>query len=248
MEERGRPRERPGEQWTPQTVLRTLPYPYPPCTTTSASSNRSPPNPIPFFHLLERLKTTPRSGWLQVGIPHGESISDHMYRMAVMAMIPPPSLAPRLDVARCIAMALVHDMAECLVGDFTPRDTGVSKREKARREGATMEYIQGGLLGFLKQGSAHGGDLMGLFHEYEANTTLEARFVHDVDKLEMLLQVLEYERATGRRLDEFYHVVEEIGLAEMREWAGVVVQEREEFFAVTALFHERYSCPSIIGG
>ncbi|KAI9040323.1 HD domain-containing protein [Aspergillus affinis] len=254
QEERGRPRERPHVQWTPQTVLNTLPHP-PPTST-------SPPTPIPFFHLLERLKTTPRSGWLQVGIPHGESISDHMYRMAVMAMMPPASLARGLDISRCVAMALVHDMAECLVGDFTPRDVGISKGEKARREGSVMEYIQGVLLGGVAggkkkeegglglgntlglgfaSGSGSSSDedgeegkeqgLRGLFDEYEANQTPEARFVHDVDKLEMLLQVLEYERATGRRLDEFYHVVEEIRLIEMREWAAVVMQEREEFFA-----------------
>lgn len=160
-------------------------------------------------------------------------------------------------------MALVHDMAECLVGDFTPRDTGISKGEKARREEETMTYISRGLLGFMNggrekgesgsefgkgeglgsededededvedQNERGGAKFMSLFQEYEANETLEAQFVHDVDKLEMLLQVLEYERATMRRLDEFYHVVEEIRLREMQEWAGVVVQEREEFFAV----------------
>ncbi|KAH8429742.1 HD domain-containing protein [Aspergillus melleus] len=256
QEERGRPRERAGAQWTPQTVLSTLPHPPP--------TNTSPSTPIPFFHLLERLKTTPRSGWVQVGIPHGESISDHMYRMGVMAMMPPASVARGLNIPRCVMMALVHDMAECLVGDFTPRDTGISKAEKARREESVMGYIQGVLLGGvsvdrdgrdfglgdglgLGEGSAsssdedgdaeevkgeeNGGGLKGLFEEYEENRTPEARFVHDVDKLEMLLQVLEYERATGRRLDEFYHVVDEIRLNEMREWAAVVVQEREEFFA-----------------
>ena len=34
---------------------------------------------------------------------------------------------------RCIRMALVHDLAESLVGDITPND-GVSKEEKYRRE------------------------------------------------------------------------------------------------------------------
>ena len=36
-------------------------------------------------------------------------------------------------LCRCVKMALVHDMAECIVGDLTPHDN-VSKEEKHRRE------------------------------------------------------------------------------------------------------------------
>ena len=34
---------------------------------------------------------------------------------------------------RCIKMALVHDLAECIVGDITP-SCGVSKEDKFARE------------------------------------------------------------------------------------------------------------------
>lgn len=34
---------------------------------------------------------------------------------------------------RCIRLALVHDMAECIVGDIAPADN-ISKEEKHRRE------------------------------------------------------------------------------------------------------------------
>lgn len=37
---------------------------------------------------------------------------------------------------RCIKLALVHDMAECIVGDIAPADN-VSKAEKHRREEAS---------------------------------------------------------------------------------------------------------------
>ena len=36
-------------------------------------------------------------------------------------------------LCRCVKMALVHDMAECIVGDLTPHDN-VSKEEKHSRE------------------------------------------------------------------------------------------------------------------
>lgn len=34
---------------------------------------------------------------------------------------------------RCIKMALVHDMAECIVGDLTPHDS-ITKEEKHKAE------------------------------------------------------------------------------------------------------------------
>ncbi|RAL17682.1 HD domain-containing protein [Aspergillus homomorphus CBS 101889] len=205
--------------WTTQSVLATLPHP----------PEENSASPVPFFHLLERLKTTKREGWRRFGINAGESISDHMYRMSIMTMLAPPSLAGRLNLAHCMKMALVHDMAESLVGDITPVDK-VDKKEKARREADVMDYIAGKLLGGVPGGAMTGQDILGVFHEYEANETLEAQFVHDVDKMELLLQMVEYERASGVDLTEFCHVAGRIQLPEVKEWAATVMQEREAFW------------------
>jgi putative hydrolases of HD superfamily len=78
------------------------------------------------------------------------SISDHMYRMAVMAMC---TTDASLDVAKCVLLAVVHDIAEAqglltapvtrdmklissvsyAVGDIAPRE-GIAKAEKRRLE------------------------------------------------------------------------------------------------------------------
>lgn len=187
-------------------------------------------SPVPFFHLLERLKTTKREGWRRFGISYGESISDHMYRMAIMTMLAPPSLAARLNIPHCTKMALIHDMAESLVGDITPVDKHVSKAEKARREGEVMDYITKNLLGGVPGGGLTGEEIRRVFQEYEDNETLEARFVHDVDKMELLLQMVEYERALGADLSEFCHVAQRIQLPEVKEWAATVLKEREAFW------------------
>jgi putative hydrolase of HD superfamily len=81
----------------------------------------------------------------------GESISDHMYRMFLITMFAPPTLASRIDIHRCTKMALIHDMAEALVGDITPVD-GVAKTEKNRRESTTMDYFVNSLLGRVNGG------------------------------------------------------------------------------------------------
>jgi len=196
-------------------------------------------SPIPFFHMLERLKTTKREGWRRYGINHGESISDHMYRMSLICMFPPESLASRLNIPHCSKMALIHDMAEALVGDITPVD-GVPKHEKARRETTTMQYFTGGLLGNVNKGII-GRDMMEIWQEYEDDETLEAHFVHDVDKIELILQMVEYERFHKKEKDlgDFAWVSSRVKLPEMREWSAQIMKEREDFWGETK--HESYS-------
>ncbi|PGH20086.1 hypothetical protein AJ80_03736 [Polytolypa hystricis UAMH7299] len=206
--------------WTTQSVLASLPHP----------PEEHTASPVPFFHLLERLKTTKREGWRRFNISHGESISDHMYRMSIMTMLAPPSLSAKLNIAHCTKMALIHDMAEAIVGDITPVDA-VTKEEKARREAETMEYISKTLLGKVYGGSA-GQSIQAIFQEYEDNQTLEAKFVHDIDKMELLLQTIEYERANDGKTDlsEFIYVAKRIQLPEVLEWAQDVLKEREAFW------------------
>ena len=154
-------------------------------------------------------------------------------------MLAPPSLASRLDIARCTKMALVHDMAESLVGDITPRD-GISKTEKSRREAATMDYLTGSELlgggGGEEEGveNSIGQGLRAVWQEYEDGITPESKFVHDIDKLELVLQMMEYERRAEPKgsvdLGEFVWVAGRIELEEMRIWCAAVLREREEFW------------------
>ncbi|TVY55091.1 HD domain-containing protein [Lachnellula cervina] len=206
----------PQTPWSVEQVVAALPR-GPPQTNSSS--------PVPFFHMLERLKTTKREGWRR-----GESISDHMYRMALITMFAPPSLSSRLNIPHCTKMALVHDMAEALVGDITPND-GVSKPEKNRRESTTMDYFTQSLLSKVNNGMT-GAELRAVWQEYEDSETLESKFVHDVDKIELLLQMVEYERVEERRLDlgEFSWVALKIEMPEVKEWAEQVLKEREEFW------------------
>lgn len=160
----------------------------------------------------------------------GESIADHMYRMSLMTMLCPPALAKKLDLSRCMKMCLVHDMAESLVGDITPVE-GIPKPEKSRREAETMDYITGRLLGGVNGGDV-GAQIREIWQEYEDSETLESVFVHDIDKMELLLQMTEYEKRGEGKLDlgEFAYVKLKIALPEVKEWAEELVQRREEFW------------------
>ncbi|XP_021674768.2 uncharacterized protein LOC110660702 isoform X2 [Hevea brasiliensis] len=151
---------------------------------------------IDFLTLCHRLKTTKRKGWINHGIKGPESIADHMYRMALMALI--AGDLPGVNRERCIKIAIVHDIAEAIVGDITPAD-GVPKQEKSRREQAALnemcEVLGGGMRAV---------EIKELWAEYENNASLEANLVKDFDKVEMILQALEYELEHGKVLDEFF--------------------------------------------
>ncbi|KAI9797913.1 MAG: hypothetical protein M1825_005682 [Sarcosagium campestre] len=222
-----------GEPWSVESKLSSLRESPPKTQTTS---------PVPFFHMLTRLKTTKREGWRRFNITDGESISDHMYRMALITMFAPPSLSARLDIARCTKMALVHDMAELLVGDITPVDN-ISKQEKSRRESTTMDYLTTSLLGNVGGGVA-GEDIRAVWEEYETGDTLESKFVHDVDKVELLLQMLEYEQASGANTDlgEFAWVATRVVLPEVKQWCEEILDARRE------LWRSRGIVPSDLSG
>ena len=150
--------------------------------------------------------------------------------MALITMFAPPPLSSKLNIQRCTKMALVHDMAEALVGDITPVD-GVPKHEKNRREATTMDYFTKSLLGRVDSGLA-ADDIRAVWQEYEDGETLESKFVHDVDKIELILQMVEYERANQHKLDlgEFAWVSTKIVMPEVRQWSDEVMKEREVFW------------------
>ncbi|KAF4984277.1 hypothetical protein FZEAL_489 [Fusarium zealandicum] len=174
-------------------------------------------SPISFFHLVGGLKTTKREGWKRHGIDP-ESVADHSYRMGMIAMFAPQGL----DQVKCMKMCLFHDVAESVVGDITPF-SGVSKAEKSRRETSTIEYIA------TRWSGPYTSELRELWHEFEASETPEAQFAQDIDKIELLLQAVEYERdGKGKRdLGEFMGVVRKLRSEAGKAWADEILRERE---------------------
>ncbi|KAK4337612.1 hypothetical protein RND71_042099 [Anisodus tanguticus] len=187
----------------------------------SGFASPSPSSAIDFLTLCHRLKTTKREGWVRRGVNEPESIADHMYRMGVMALI--AADLPGVDRDKCVKMAIVHDIAEAIVGDITPAD-GISKNEKSRRERAALEDMCK-LLG----GGSRAKEISDLWMEYEENSSLEAKVVKDFDKVEMILQALEYENEQGKDLEEFFQSTAgkfqtEVGKA----WASEVASRRKK--------------------
>ncbi|CCF54163.1 uncharacterized protein UHO2_01309 [Ustilago hordei] len=177
---------------------------------------------LKFMHVVEQLKTNKRTGWLHHRVPAPESIADHMYRMAILSLLCPAEAD--VDLGKCVQLAVVHDLAEAEVGDLTPLD-GVNKHEKMRREKEAIQYFVHDLLG----SSAAGLRIEALWEEYEARESKESKLVKDLDRFELGLQAMEYEKRWGiDDLQGFWEgSVLHISHPRIRRWAEELVKERE---------------------
>lgn len=144
------------------------------------------------------LKTTPRVGYKKRGVPNYESVADHSWRVASLCFLLSPD---EYDIDKCLAMAVVHDMAECIVGDIVPEDN-IPKAVKQEMEWNAMNQIVNGLAA-AGEGTAS-SYLLELFHEYEERQSKESKAVKDLDQLDLILQADLYERQTGIDIGDFF--------------------------------------------
>lgn len=154
---------------------------------------------------LKRLK---RTGWRDRGIPDEEveSVADHSFMVAMIAWL---AADADLDADRCLQLALVHDLAEALIGDLPPYDPddlppvddvaarraffsmqGTRTAENAARKRAAEDRAERDLLALLP--AVQRDRLRDLWQDYAAQASPEARFVKQIDRLEALIQARDY--------------------------------------------------------
>ena len=214
----------------------------PPSSSAAAAAAAA----VELARMLGRLKTTPRTGWVRRGVPRYESVADHSWRVAALSLLllgwpsssssssSSPSASSDHDdfavnVQKCISMAVLHDVAECLIGDIAP-DDNVSKQEKQQMEQAAVNDIARLLTQATTTTTAAattvagddnddnnntetkkrasrqtaGSYFLSLLHEYEERKSKEAIAVKDLDLLDMIIQADEYERVFDLDLSDFF--------------------------------------------
>ncbi|CAL1270507.1 unnamed protein product [Larinioides sclopetarius] len=168
-----------------------------------SAGESSQSNILEFFMLVGKLKHLKRTGWVMRNISNCEDVAGHMYRMGIMAFLLDDEASSNVDRNKCIKMALVHDIAECIVGDLTPF-CGISKEEKHRKELEAMQRL------CSLAGEKVGKEFLNLYKEYEEQSTFEAKTVKDLDKFDMILQAFEYEKESEftLSLQDFFNSTE----------------------------------------
>ncbi|MBF0542941.1 MAG: HD domain-containing protein [Candidatus Riflebacteria bacterium] len=147
------------------------------------------------FQEILNLKKIRRTGWQLRGIKEGESIADHAFGTAFLAMFL-SSFFPQLDRYKVIRMSIAHELGECRVGDI-PFPALKYFPNKVEAEKKAISEMMSGL-------EVAGEEFISLFCEFEEGITSEARFVKAVDKLEMLLTAFEYEKTGWKALGDFW--------------------------------------------
>lgn len=163
-----------------------------------------------FFTTLQELKRVKRTGWIDRGVPRAdvESVADHSYLTALIAWITALD-NPDLDATRVLKLAIIHDIAEAIVGDappyaaedvpdpsdvealtafFTVRHVRSPEAQAAKKAAEATAFAS--MTANLPQPVRE--ELAGLWEEYEAQESDEARYVKNVDTLEAYLQSRHY--------------------------------------------------------
>lgn len=150
--------------------------------------------------LLERLnnlKQMPRTGWLLCNVPLGEAedVAQHTFEVAAVTLLLADELKRQgtsVNRERALSMAIVHDWAEAEVADFPY--TALKHLGPA----GTKRRIEKRALEDLLTKLPNKEKYLALWREYSEKRTLEAKLVHAVDYLSMLVQALKYREGGNR--------------------------------------------------
>lgn len=148
------------------------------------------------------VKDIERRGWkVRAGVDAPESVADHTFATALAAMMVGDLLG--LDTLNLVRMALLHDVCEAITGDVQPGEMELARKEEL--EMAALGRLLRDLPSPLRR------KYLLAFREFNCGATPESVMARDLDRIEMALQAIAYERrgVDGKLLDEFWKTADE---------------------------------------
>jgi putative hydrolase of HD superfamily len=137
-----------------------------------------------FAFELGVLKRMRRAGWWHVGVRDPESVAEHSLWVAQLASL--IAAIEGADPGRAAILAVWHDSQETRTGDIP--HTAKPYLDKPSPEAITAEQT-------ADLPDAARKTVQEAVTEYEAQQTAEARCARDADKLECMIQAIEYRDA-----------------------------------------------------
>jgi len=153
-------------------------------------------NILEVYFEIQSLKNLFRQGWLKKGVEKKlcESVADHSFSTTMLAWLIADEYLPELDLSKVLKYALLHEIGEIYAGDITPVDN-VSEAAKYDLEITSVRKVFSQL--------KHGSKYIKLWEEFENSENKEARFIKQIDRLEMALQAHFYEKKLDLNLHDF---------------------------------------------
>ncbi|WP_328890200.1 HD domain-containing protein [Streptomyces sp. NBC_00316] len=138
-----------------------------------------------FLYEAGTLKQTKRTGWWMAGVRDPESVAEHSWRTALIASV--IAKLEGADPAKAAFLAVWHDSQETRTGDVNR--LGKKYAPSADPEAVTADQVAG-------MPEVLASAIREVVAEYEAKESPEAVCARDADKLECMIQGIEY-RAQG---------------------------------------------------
>jgi putative hydrolase of HD superfamily len=174
---------------------------------------------LDFFKTAMNLKKIQRKGWMdKLSISNPESVADHSYSMAIMGMF--ISDLENYNTEKMIKMILLHDLAESEIGDYTPGQIPLEKKNDLENE-AFLKILEN-LPDLIKS------NYLSIWKEYRENNSSESKMVHQLDRLEMALQAKTYENEghPKEKLESFFESAKnEISHPKLKELFRNIVED-----------------------
>ena len=151
-----------------------------------------------FWQYGVALKLEPRKGWQKRVEGRIESVADHSFAVALLALYEGERRG--YDLEKILKLALIHDLEEAIIGDLTPRDKAHrgATRVQRDRERAIRELLS-------KLPAKSRPAYLRLWRDLRERRSKESRLVHQLDKVEMAFQAKEYGKRTGQqKMRDFY--------------------------------------------
>lgn len=134
---------------------------------------------ISFIMELDKVKKITRQTYLS-DASRKENDAEHSWHLALMAFVLADYTNEKIDVLKTIKMVLLHDVIEIDAGDTYAYDT---ERNKSKRERELKAADR--IFGLLPE--AQKLEYRGLWDEFEAMASPEAKFANMLDKVQPLL-------------------------------------------------------------
>lgn len=129
-----------------------------------------------FLREIDREKFIGRQTYLTDGI-RKENDAEHAWHMALMTVLLSEYANEPIDVLKTVTMLLIHDLVEIDAGDTYAYDEEGKKTQKARETAGANR-----IFGLLPEDQKD--YLRGLWDEFEACETPEARFARTMDNIQ----------------------------------------------------------------
>jgi putative hydrolase of HD superfamily len=151
---------------------------------------------IAFFETIHPLDRIARAGYVVRGVAHPESVAAHSHFVSLLTLLFLEEFPGRFESEKALTMALIHDLSEAKLMDIPmPYADAYLKEAKDEAEQAVMEEL---FAGFSPKFAQYHREMI------EASSP-EARLVRGLDKVQLLLKVLFYERERSGYLEEFWN-------------------------------------------